>query len=185
MALKNPIMTKSIYPNAKIGDYTYGHPKLIGNVELEIGRYTSIADGVNIISIDHRPDWATTYPFPALFADAQHIQGHPTSRGAVHIGHDVWIGHGVTILSGVTVGNGAVIGAMSVVSRDVAPYSVVVGNPAVHKKFRFTEEWIDFLDRRLKWWDWPIETILSRVDDLCKPPSDHLLKYSNKYGGKK
>lgn len=182
-SLKNPVMTKSIYKNFKIGDYTYGHPKIIGAVELEIGRFCSIADGVSIIAIDHRPDWATTYPFPALFASAQHIEGHPANKGPVRIGHDVWIGYGATILSGVTIGNGAVIGAQSVVSKNVAPYSIVTGNPAEHRKYRFAEEWIDLLNRKIKWWEWPIDTILERIDDLLQAPGDHLLKYSKRYGG--
>jgi galactoside O-acetyltransferase len=42
----------------------------------------------------------------------------------------VWIGFGASILKGVTVGEGAVIGAQAVVTRDVAPYTVVAGNPA-------------------------------------------------------
>jgi acetyltransferase-like isoleucine patch superfamily enzyme len=48
----------------------------------------------------------------------------------IHIGEDVWVGGNVTVLPGVQVGNGAVLGAGSVVTKDVAPYTVVVGNPA-------------------------------------------------------
>ena len=48
----------------------------------------------------------------------------------VNIGADVWIGRGVIILPGCTIGDGAVIGAGSVVTKDVPPYAVVVGNPA-------------------------------------------------------
>lgn len=48
----------------------------------------------------------------------------------VTIGHDVWIGGGTVILPGVTVGDCSVIGAGSVVTRDVAPFTVVAGNPA-------------------------------------------------------
>lgn len=57
-------------------------------------------------------------------------------------GHDVliddyvWIGHRVTILPGVSIGKHAIVGAGSVVTKDVPDYAVVVGNPAVVKKFR-------------------------------------------------
>lgn len=47
----------------------------------------------------------------------------------------VWIGFDVTILKGVTVGEGAVIGAKSVVTKDIAPWTVVAGNPAVVVKY--------------------------------------------------
>ena len=48
----------------------------------------------------------------------------------VHIGKNAWIGAGATILPGVTVGDNAVVGAASVVAKDVAPDTIVVGNPA-------------------------------------------------------
>ena len=47
----------------------------------------------------------------------------------------VWIGFDVTILKGVTIGEGAVIGAKSVVTKDVEPWTVVAGNPAVVVKY--------------------------------------------------
>lgn len=48
----------------------------------------------------------------------------------VYIGRNAWIGAGSTILTGVTVGENAIVGAASVVTKDVAPNTVVVGNPA-------------------------------------------------------
>jgi len=53
------------------------------------------------------------------------------SKGPVIIGRNVWIGEKATILGGVTIGDGAVIGANSVVTKDVPPYSVVAGMPAI------------------------------------------------------
>ena len=43
---------------------------------------------------------------------------------------DAWLGAGVIVLPGVTIGEGAVIGAGSVVTKDVPPFSISVGNPA-------------------------------------------------------
>lgn len=52
------------------------------------------------------------------------------SRHAVHIERDVWIGYNATVLSGIRIGRGAVIAASAVVTKDVAPYAIVAGNPA-------------------------------------------------------
>ena len=49
----------------------------------------------------------------------------------IRICKKAWIGFGATILKGVTIGEGAVVGAHSVVTKDVPPYTVVGGNPAV------------------------------------------------------
>jgi len=49
--------------------------------------------------------------------------------GPIVIGRNVWIGMGACILPGVTIGEGSIVGAGSVVPRDVAPFSVAVGNP--------------------------------------------------------
>lgn len=57
------------------------------------------------------------------------LQKHESPRPVV-IEDDVWIGGRVIILPGVHVGRGSVIGAGSVVTKDVAPYSIVGGNPA-------------------------------------------------------
>ena len=52
------------------------------------------------------------------------------SKGKIKIGDNVWIGEKVTILAAVTIGEGAVIAANSVVTKNVAPYTVVAGVPA-------------------------------------------------------
>ena len=52
------------------------------------------------------------------------------SKGPVIIGKNVWVGDKATILSNVNIGDGAIIGANAVVTKDVPPYSVAVGNPA-------------------------------------------------------
>lgn len=56
---------------------------------------------------------------------------------SVFIGNDVWIGMNAFIKSEVKIGDGAIIGSCSVVTKDVLPYSIVAGNPAVVIKQRF------------------------------------------------
>lgn len=73
-------------------------------------------------------------------------------RYFVEIGNDVWIGNGVRIMSGVSIGDGAVIGAGALVTKDVEPYSIVVGIPAKKVKMRLKETTVSFLER-LQWWD--------------------------------
>jgi acetyltransferase-like isoleucine patch superfamily enzyme len=63
---------------------------------------------------------------------------HPSSNGDVTIGN-------VTIMSGVTIRDGAVIAANSHVVKDVAPYTIVGGNPSKLIKYRFTEKQIEML----------------------------------------
>ena len=46
------------------------------------------------------------------------------------VGNDAWIGGGAILLPGVKIGEGSVVGAGSVVTKDVAPYTIVAGNPA-------------------------------------------------------
>ena len=79
--------------------------------------------------------------------------GHPSCNGDIIIENDVWIGAKATIMSGVTIHNGAVIGANSVITKDIPPYAIVVGNPGKIVKYRFTEEQIEKL-LQIKWWDW-------------------------------
>lgn len=70
---------------------------------------------------------------------------HPNDREIVAkpviIAEDVWIGEFVAVLPGVTIGKGSIVGAMSVVSKDIPPYSIAVGSPAkVIKQYNFTTE---------------------------------------------
>jgi len=100
-----------------------------------------------------------------------------TSKGSVVIGNDCWIGTEVMILSGVNIGHGAVIGARAVVSKDVPPYAVVVGNPARVVKFRFAEDIIERL-LTLQWWDWSADKILA-LRDVITGDVETLLAYSS------
>jgi acetyltransferase-like isoleucine patch superfamily enzyme len=106
------------------------------------------------------------------------ITGHPTTKGNVVIGNDVWIGFGAIILSGVTIGDGAAIGACSVVTRDVPPYAIAAGNPAQIIRYRFPEEIVATL-LRIKWWDWPEDKVKENLHLIC---SDSMGVFIKKFG---
>lgn len=158
----------------EFGDYTYGTPEILDwgeGAKLIVGKFCSIAANVTIfLGGNHRTDWVSTYPFNVLntnFPNGKSVKGHPETKGNVVIGNDVWIGQGAIILSGVKIGDGAVIGAYSVVSKDVLPYSIVVGNPSKMVKKRFPEEHISNL-LNIKWWDWDIKKINENIHLICQ-----------------
>ncbi|WP_306461204.1 CatB-related O-acetyltransferase [Shimia sediminis] len=133
-----------------------------------IGRYCSFGEEVQIGRQNHPMDWVSTNPsFYAqdnLFNVGNKFEGAneykafrpdvkkpPTQVKVTHIGHDVWIGHGAYVAAGVTIGQGAVVGAHSVVTKDVPPYAVVAGNPAVIKRYRIDPLLISPM-LRCQWW---------------------------------
>lgn len=171
--LKVPFYTKDILTQYEIGEYTYGIPRIMywgEKASLKIGKFCSIAQDVTIfLGGNHRTDWISTYPFNVLneqFPNAREITGHPSTKGDVVIGNDVWIGWGTTILSGVTIGNGAVIAAKAIVTKNVPPYAIVAGNPAKIVKYRFSKDEINSLEK-LQWWNWPIEKINKNISKIC------------------
>jgi virginiamycin A acetyltransferase len=170
-------------PNIIVGDYTYYddfedvanfeknvkyHFDFIGD-KLIIGKFCMIASNPTFImnGANHLTDAISTYPF-AIFGngweEAMKGKTYP-QKGDIRIGNDVWIGYNVTIMAGVTIGDGAIIATNSTVTRDVAPYSIVGGNPAIEIKKRFSEEKIRQL-LELQWWNWSLDKITANLPYL-------------------
>lgn len=146
----------------------YHYP--INGDKLRIGKFCSIACGAKFLfnSANHTLGSLSTYPFPLFYEAWEHGMSPAEAwdnKGDIVIGNDVWIGYEAVILAGVTVGDGAVIGARAVVTKDVPPYTIVGGVPAKPIRKRFSEAETARL-LALKWWDWPIETIASRLRDI-------------------
>lgn len=160
------------HPNIIVGDFTYiadsefeshvTHHYEWNADKLIIGKFCQIAAGVEFVmnGANHQMNAVSTFPFYTL--EGWHMDPPVPAdlpfKGDTVIGNDVWIGQNAVILPGVHIGDGSIIGANSVVGSDVAPYSVVVGNPARVLRRRFDDEMIDVL-LRFAWWDKPIEEI--------------------------
>ena len=93
---------------------------------IDIGNRVLIASDVKLYTATHSTDPAARNyndnPDPAYWCS--------TYARPIRIEDEVWIGGGAILLPGVTIGRGSVIGAGAVVTRNVPPYSVAVGNPA-------------------------------------------------------
>lgn len=121
-----------------------------------------LASGVEFIlnGANHLTQAVSSYPFAIFGGDwaaAMDDKSYP-SKGNTTVGNDVWIGYRATILPGVTIGDGAIIGAYAVVMRDVAPYTIVGGNPATVIRARFDPVTTAQL-LAVAWWHWPIDRI--------------------------
>jgi len=166
------------YEKYNIGVGSYGFPKIYDwgdEASLTIGKYCSVADNVSILlGGEHHSNWITTYPFNILNYSNSNIDDKK-SKGNVTIGNDVWIGNNVLILSGVTIGDGAIIGAGSVVTKNVAPYQIVGGNPAKLIRKRFTDDQIAAL-LKISWWNWSDRKIQENIEDILSGNIENFIR---------
>ncbi|EPO5389056.1 CatB-related O-acetyltransferase [Vibrio cholerae] len=131
--------------------------------QLVIGDYVCIGAEVVILmggNHTHRADWFCLYPFMDVIEQAY------VGKGNTEIGDGAWLGMRAMIMPGVNIGEGAIVAANSVVTKDVAPYSVVAGSPAQLVKYRFDAKVIDEL-LALKVYDWPPEKFTALKSYLC------------------
>lgn len=102
---------------------TYVHMWCLGKIS--IGARVMIGSHVVITSLTHDHT-------------LENMRDAPAIRKSVVIEDEAWIGTHSVILPGVRIGKGAVVGANSTVTKDVEPYSIVMGSPAKHYKYRKT-----------------------------------------------
>lgn len=114
---------------------------------IEIGNRCLFGDFINISSINYikigdnllTGRWVTITDHAHGDTSLSQLNMPPNqrplkSKGPVIIGKNVWIGDKATILPNVSIGDGAIIGANAVVTKDVPPFCIAVGNPATVKQ---------------------------------------------------
>ncbi|NUS19047.1 MAG: antibiotic acetyltransferase [Mesorhizobium sp.] len=168
-----------ILREVSVGDFSYfeRHSEAIYTT---IGKFCSIAANSRINALEHPIERLTQHKvsyrpneyFRWLGVDAA-FRARRQAK-SVSIGHDVWIGHGAVVMPGVVIGNGAVIGANSVVTHDVAPYTIVAGVPAKPLRQRFEPD-IAARIENLVWWDWGPEKLARAIPDMQAMPIEAFL----------
>jgi len=153
-----------------MGDYSYCD-RVCDLANAEIGKFANIASFVRVGATDHPMDRASLHHFlyrsASYWEDAGDDGAWFDMRRArvARIGHDTWIGHNAQVKPEVTVGHGAVVAAGAVVTRDVAPYTIVAGVPAKPLRARLAPG----LARRmmaLAWWDWDHARLRAALADF-------------------
>lgn len=158
----------------KVAESTFGDYAYVVNdsdiIYTDVGKFCSIAAHTRInpgnhplerVALSHFTYRSSAYdmgPDDAAFFDWRR------SFRCV-MGNDVWIGHGAVVLPGVKLGNGAAVGAGAIVTKDVPPFAIVVGNPGKVLRYRFAPEIIAALER-IAWWDWSHEQLRVGLPDF-------------------
>lgn len=170
--------------HSHLGDYSYTD-RYTDIANTSVGKFANIAAFVRIGATDHPLHTAACHHFLYRSADYwddvendAEFFAHRMSRRSV-IGHDTWIGHGAMIKPEVTVGDGAVVASGAVVTKDVAPYTIVAGTPARVLRPRQPTAIADRIIA-LAWWDWPHDRLRATLLDFRALPVEEFLE---KYGG--
>jgi lipopolysaccharide O-acetyltransferase len=130
-----------------------------GSIRLKIGKNVQVNDSVHIVSgISVILEDNVLIASKVFISDCSHgsygnndyhdnTESIPADRElhyqSVKICKNAWLGEFVSVLPGVTIGEGSIIGTMSVVTKDIPPYSIAAGNPCKVIKSRFSEDIIN------------------------------------------
>ncbi|MGR3321473.1 MAG: chloramphenicol acetyltransferase [Pseudooceanicola sp.] len=178
------VMRFSRVLNSHFGDYSYCD-QYADIANARIGKFANIAAHTRIGATDHPLETASLHHFLYRSDDYWDDGGRDAdffekrARRLAHIGHDTWIGHAAQIKPEVTLGHGAVVASGAVVTKDVAPYTIVAGVPAQPLRQRQPPEIADRLIA-LAWWDWDHATLRARLEDFRSMRAEAFLE---KYEG--
>lgn len=131
-----------------------------------IGYRCTIAAGMhNFSGVSINPDTImaresnySDYELELLNIPRNRISSKEMNSKPVIIGNDVYLGDGIIVMPGVTIGDGAVVAANAVVTKDVAPYTIVGGVTAKVIRDRFPDKVKEQL-LATRWWNAKLEIL--------------------------
>ena len=150
----------------QMGSFSYSNA-IIPRLDIQMGRYCSVALGLNFIAAKHPLDTISTSPFiyePKFFKDAAlkwidkdytytlRDQLVPPPPPTI-FENDVYVCTNALLKPGIRLHTGCVVAQNAIVTKDVPPYAIVGGSPARVLKYRFDEPTIKRL-LELKWWEY-------------------------------
>ena len=166
--------------HSSLGDYSYCD-RYADIANAQVGKFANIAAFSRIGATDHPLHTASCHHFlyrsDDYWADADRDADFFAHRRAriASIGHDTWIGAGAMIKPEVTLGHGAVVAAGAVVTKDVAPYTIVAGTPAKRLRLRQPPQIADRLIA-LAWWEWSHDVLRDRLEDFRRLTAEAFLE---------
>lgn len=149
--------------NSELGDYSYTD-RYADIANTTVGKFSNIAAFSRIGPTDHPMELASMhhmlYRTDDYWDDVEPWTDFFEKRASrrTYVGHDTWIGSQAIIKPELNIGHGSVIAAGSVVTKDVAPFMIVAGVPAVPLRKRFEDDIAERL-MTLSWWDWDHEKL--------------------------
>ena len=166
--------------NSAFGDYSYCD-RLSDIANTSVGKFANIAAMTRIGPTDHPIGHAalhhfhyrTSYYWPDEVDDAEFFAARAERRTV--LGDDCWIGHGAIIKPEVTLGTGAIVASGAVVTKDVAPFMIVAGVPAVPVRARFAPAIGERL-LALAWWDWSHDRLREALPDFRRMKAEAFLE---------
>jgi phosphonate metabolism protein (transferase hexapeptide repeat family) len=166
--------------NSTFQDYAYCD-RLADIANTTVGKFANIAAMTRIGPTDHPMAnaslhhflYRSSYYWDDITDDAD-FMAHRASRRTV-IGPDTWLGHGAVVKPEVIIGAGAIVASGAVVTRDVAPYTIVAGIPARPLRPRFAPAIAERM-LALAWWDWPHDRLRAALPDFRSLPAEAFLE---------
>lgn len=150
--------------DVEIGSYSYGSCLWPGGLPAGtlVGRFCSLADGIQVFRRNHPADRPSQHPF-FYNTDCGLLEKDTipsVTDFPLEVCHDAWIGANAIITPRCRrIGIGAVVGAGTVVTSDVADFAIVAGNPGRRIKQRFSDEVCAAL-LKCGWWEYDLTQLI-------------------------